>query len=160
MTEISGGTASNIVPVPCSFGWEIRRLPGFDGMALDKRLRTFAAEHCLPEMQRAAPETSITIDIVNEVPAFLADPKSGIVHADPEARPAERHLRRLLRHRGQPVPEGRRALRRHRPRQHRPGAHAQRVRRGGRAREVPGLPRPRRGLGRELDVYAARNFQA
>ncbi len=79
VTEISGGTASNIVPVPCSFGWEIRRLPGFDGMELDKRLRTFAAEHCLPEMQRAAPETSIAIDIVNEVPAFLADPKSGIV---------------------------------------------------------------------------------
>jgi acetylornithine deacetylase len=79
VTEISGGTASNIVPVPCSFGWEIRRLPGFDGMSLDQRLRTFAAEHCLPEMQRAAPETSITIDIVNEVPAFLADPKSGIV---------------------------------------------------------------------------------
>ena len=79
VTEIAGGTASNIVPVPCSFGWEIRRLPGFDGMELDKRLRAFAAEHCLPEMQRAAPETSIAIDIVNEVPAFLADPKSGIV---------------------------------------------------------------------------------
>ena len=59
VTEIAGGTASNIVPVPCSFGWEIRRLPGFDGMSLDKRLRAFAAEHCLPEMQRAAPETTI-----------------------------------------------------------------------------------------------------
>jgi acetylornithine deacetylase len=79
VTEIAGGTASNIVPVPCSFGWEIRRLPGFDGMALDQRLRAFAAEHCLVEMRRAAPETSIAIDIVNEVPAFLADPASGIV---------------------------------------------------------------------------------
>jgi acetylornithine deacetylase len=79
VTEISGGTASNIVPVPCTFGWEIRRLPGYDGLALDKRLRTFAAEHCLAEMHRAAPETSISIDIVNEVPAFLADPKSGVV---------------------------------------------------------------------------------
>jgi acetylornithine deacetylase len=79
VTEIDGGTASNIVPLPCWFGWEIRRLPGFDGMALDQRLRTFAAEHCLAEMQRAAPETSITIDIVNEVPAFAADAKSGIV---------------------------------------------------------------------------------
>jgi acetylornithine deacetylase len=79
VTEISGGTASNIVPVPCAFGWEIRRLPGYDGLALDKRLRTFAAEHCLAEMHRAAPETSISIDIVNEVPAFLADPKSGVV---------------------------------------------------------------------------------
>src|SRR5262249_22615700 len=30
-------------------------------------------------MQRAAPETGISIDIVNEVPAFLADPSSGTV---------------------------------------------------------------------------------
>ena len=57
VTEIEGGTASNIVPVPCWFGWEIRRLPGFDATALDQRLRTFAAEKCLPEMQRLAPET-------------------------------------------------------------------------------------------------------
>jgi len=79
VTEIEGGTASNIVPVACWFGWEIRRLPGFDGMDLDTRLRRFAAEHCLPEMQRAAPETGIKIDITNEVPAFVADPKSGLV---------------------------------------------------------------------------------
>jgi acetylornithine deacetylase len=79
VTEIEGGTASNIVPITCSFGWEIRRLPGFDGLALDKRLRDFAATHCLPEMQRLAPESGIRIEIVNEVPAFAADSKSGIV---------------------------------------------------------------------------------
>src|SRR4029450_4350780 len=79
VTEIVGGTASNIVPVPCWFGWEIRRLPGFDGMELDQRFRRFAAEHCVAEMQRSAPETGIQIDIVNDVPAFEADPKSKIV---------------------------------------------------------------------------------
>jgi acetylornithine deacetylase len=79
VTEIEGGTASNIVPVPCWFGWEIRRLPGFDATALDRRLRTFAAENCLPEMQRLAPETGITIEIGNEVPAFEADAGSGLV---------------------------------------------------------------------------------
>jgi acetylornithine deacetylase len=79
VTEIEGGTASNIVPITCSFGWEIRRLPGFDGLALDKRLRDFAATHCLPEMQRLAPESGIRIEIANEVPAFAADAKSGIV---------------------------------------------------------------------------------
>jgi acetylornithine deacetylase len=79
VTEIEGGTASNIVPITCAFGWEIRRLPGFDGLALDKRLRDFAATHCLPEMQRLAPESGIKIEIVNEVPAFAADSKSGIV---------------------------------------------------------------------------------
>ena len=68
------------MPVPCWFGWEIRRLPGFDGTdALDHRLRTFAAEKCLPEMRRAAPETGIEIEIGNQVPAFEADSKSGLV---------------------------------------------------------------------------------
>jgi acetylornithine deacetylase len=79
VTQVEGGTASNIVPVPCWFGWEIRRLPGYDGMDLDQRLRRFAAEHCLPEMQRSAPETDIRIDITNEVPAFEAGPNSAAV---------------------------------------------------------------------------------
>jgi acetylornithine deacetylase len=79
VTEIAGGTASNIVPVPCWFGWEIRALPGFDHMALDARLRRYAAEHCLPEMLRTAPEAGIEITITNQVPAFGADTASGIV---------------------------------------------------------------------------------
>jgi acetylornithine deacetylase len=78
VTEIEGGTASNIVPVPCWFGWEVRRLPGFDARALDRRLRRFA-EACAAEMQRTAPETGIAIAITNEVPAFQADAASGIV---------------------------------------------------------------------------------
>jgi acetylornithine deacetylase len=79
VTQITGGTASNIVPVPCWFGWEVRRLPGFDATELDQRLRRFAAEQCIPEMQRLAPETGIDIQITNEVPAFEAGPASGIV---------------------------------------------------------------------------------
>jgi acetylornithine deacetylase len=79
VTEIAGGTASNIIPVPCWFGWEIRALPGFDHAPLDQRLRRFAAEHCLPEMQRVAPEAAIDIAITNQVPPFGADAKSGIV---------------------------------------------------------------------------------
>jgi len=79
VTEIVGGTASNIVPVPCWFGWEIRALPGFDHRPLDERLRRFAAQHCLPEMHSVAPEAAIDIAITNQVPAFGADTKSGIV---------------------------------------------------------------------------------
>ena len=79
VTEIVGGTASNIVPVPCWFGWEIRALPGFDHRPLDERLRRFAAQHCLPEMHSVAPEAAIDITITNQVPAFGADTKSGIV---------------------------------------------------------------------------------
>ena len=79
VTQIEGGTASNIVPVPCWFGWEIRGLPGFDPMRLDRRLKTFAAEQCLPEMRRLAPEAEISIRATNQVAAYAADTASGIV---------------------------------------------------------------------------------
>jgi acetylornithine deacetylase len=79
VTELAGGTASNIVPIICTFGWEIRRLPGFDGSSVDARFRDFAATACIPEMQRLAPETGIKIEISNEVPAFAADAKAEVV---------------------------------------------------------------------------------
>jgi acetylornithine deacetylase len=79
ITQIEGGTASNVVPVPCWFGWETRALPGFDPMTLDRRLKAFADEKCLPEMQRVAPEADIKIMATNRVPAYAADTKSGIV---------------------------------------------------------------------------------
>jgi acetylornithine deacetylase len=78
VTQIEGGTASNIVPVPCWFGWEIRGLPGFDPLTLDARLRRLADSY-LPEMRRIAPEADIRIAITNHVPAFAADRGSGIV---------------------------------------------------------------------------------
>jgi len=79
VTQIVGGTASNIVPAPCWFGWEIRGLPGFDPMTLDARLKAFAAAQCLPAMRRVAPEADIRITAVNRVAAFAADTASGIV---------------------------------------------------------------------------------
>jgi acetylornithine deacetylase len=79
VTQIAGGNASNIVPVSCWLGWEIRQLPGFDGRTVDARFRSFAEEHCLAPMRRAAPEAGISIAIVNEVPAFQADAESGVV---------------------------------------------------------------------------------
>src|SRR5262249_44001059 len=65
VTQIEGGTASNIVPMPCWFGWEIRGLPGFDPMTLDRRLRAFAAQECLAPMRRLAPEADIAITLTN-----------------------------------------------------------------------------------------------
>jgi acetylornithine deacetylase len=79
VTQIEGGTASNIVPTPCAFGWEIRGLPGFEPMTLDARLKAFAAERCLPKMRAVASEASIDIAAVNRVAAFAADSASGIV---------------------------------------------------------------------------------
>ena len=79
VTQIVGGTASNVVPVPCWFGWETRALPGFDPLTLQRRLEAFAAEKCLPEMRRIAPEADIKITRVNLVSAYAADTRSGIV---------------------------------------------------------------------------------
>jgi acetylornithine deacetylase len=79
VTQIVGGTASNVVPVPCWFGWETRALPQFDPFELQRRLENFAAEVCLPEMRRVAPEANIEIRAINHVSAFAADTASGIV---------------------------------------------------------------------------------
>jgi len=79
VTQIEGGTASNIVPAACWFGWETRALPGFDPFTLQRRLETFAAERCLPEMRRVAPESEIKILVMNHVAAYAANEASGIV---------------------------------------------------------------------------------
>lgn len=79
VTEISGGTASNIVPVTTTFGWEIRALPGLDTRAIERRLVTFAEKRCLPEMRARAPEADIKIRRTNEVPPFGAEAGSEVV---------------------------------------------------------------------------------
>ncbi len=79
VTLIEGGTASNIVPVACRFGFEVRALPGLQIEAIEARLRAFADEHCLPEMHRIAPETGITIRQTNAVPPFAVDPAAEVV---------------------------------------------------------------------------------
>lgn len=73
VTQISGGTASNITPAPCSFGWEMRRLPGFDVRTVETRVRALASR-LEAEMRQEAPEASIVMKVGNEVPAFIAEP--------------------------------------------------------------------------------------
>ncbi len=79
VTKIDGGTASNIIPVSCRFGFEVRALPGVDTDAIERRLMTFAETACLPHMQRAAPEAAVSITRGNCVPPFAADTKSEVV---------------------------------------------------------------------------------
>ncbi|MEQ1718880.1 MAG: acetylornithine deacetylase [Hyphomicrobium sp.] len=71
VTKLEGGTANNIIPVYCRFGFEVRSLPGVDIDGIERRLRTFAAT-CLPDMQRTAPEANITVMRANTVPPFAA----------------------------------------------------------------------------------------
>jgi acetylornithine deacetylase len=79
VTRIDGGTASNIIPVSCRFGFDVRSVPGLDATAIERRLQAFAETHCLPEMRRFAPESDIIITRANSVPAFAVDAASEIV---------------------------------------------------------------------------------
>jgi acetylornithine deacetylase len=79
VTMLEGGTASNIIPVTCVFGFEIRALPGLDADVIERRLRKFAETECLPEMQDVAPEAGIFIERTNSVPPFGADKRSDVV---------------------------------------------------------------------------------
>jgi acetylornithine deacetylase len=79
VTQINAGTAGNIVPESCWFGWEIRALPGMDVPSLEARVKAFIDTHCLPEMTAVAPEAGIVFRRTNEIPAFAADPESEIL---------------------------------------------------------------------------------
>lgn len=72
VTTIEGGTASNIVPVSCRFGFEIRSMPGLDIGAIETRLQRFIATQCLPAMRARAPGAGIALTRKNYVPPFSA----------------------------------------------------------------------------------------
>ena len=52
---VEGGTALNIVPLRCCFGWECRPLPGFDVQDVVDRLEAFARDDLLPGMRARHP---------------------------------------------------------------------------------------------------------
>jgi len=78
VTLINGGTATNIVPVTCTFGFEVRALPGLEVDAIEKRLRDFAAK-CSASMQAVAKEAGISIRQTNRVPPFSVDRDAPVV---------------------------------------------------------------------------------
>jgi acetylornithine deacetylase len=79
VTRIEGGTATNIVPVSCRLDFDLRAIPGVDIAAIDRRIRDFAANKCLPEMRNVAPEASIHIAVANQVPPYEAGASSEAV---------------------------------------------------------------------------------
>jgi len=78
VTEIAGGTASNIVPEKTWFGWEIRSLPGLDADRIEARFRA-KADAVAARMQDVAPESGIEVVRSTRVPAFTADPDSEVL---------------------------------------------------------------------------------
>lgn len=79
VTKIDGGTATNIVPVTCRFGFDVRSVPGLDVDAIERRVKTYAETVCLPEMRLIAPEADITIVRANNVPPFRVGGESEVV---------------------------------------------------------------------------------
>jgi acetylornithine deacetylase len=78
VTEIVGGTASNIVPQRCSFGWELRAVPGLDPASVERRLEALA-ETLVTEMRNTAKEAQIAIRMTGHIPAFAAEAASDAV---------------------------------------------------------------------------------
>ena len=68
VTTISGGTALNIIPDRCEFGFDIRSLPEVDARALIEQIRKHAETAILPRMKAVAPEAAI---IVEDIVPFI-----------------------------------------------------------------------------------------
>jgi acetylornithine deacetylase len=79
VTELSGGTASNIIPVSCRFGFEVRSTPGLNVDEIEDRVRRMIDTKLRPEMQKTAEECDIVLKRVNQVPPFGADGRSEVV---------------------------------------------------------------------------------
>ena len=72
---ISGGTANNIVPKTCSFNWETRLLPGFDGDYVPARVKA-VAQRLEPAMKAVSKDAGIVVEQANAVPGLAAEPDS------------------------------------------------------------------------------------
>jgi len=66
---VKGGTALNIVPRECSFVFEFRTLPGDAPEPLLAEVKRFAAT-LETEMQRTAPETGISFEVLTDTPGL------------------------------------------------------------------------------------------
>jgi acetylornithine deacetylase len=72
---ISGGTAQNIVPKHCSFGWETRLLPGADEDFVPRRIHALT-DRLVPAMKQVSPQAGISTERRNTVPGLAADKES------------------------------------------------------------------------------------
>ena len=78
VTQVHGGTTSNIVPGNCWIGWEIRAMPGFDLGHWEARIKTAAAK-LVPAMKQIAAEADIVVRQTGNVPPFGAEAGSEVV---------------------------------------------------------------------------------
>jgi acetylornithine deacetylase len=73
VTTISGGTAMNIIPNRCEFGFDIRALPEVHANDVIARIREYAQTAMLPGMRAVAPEADIVIEPIVELIGLSTD---------------------------------------------------------------------------------------
>jgi acetylornithine deacetylase len=72
---ISGGTAQNIVPLKCNFGWETRLLPGADRNFVPDRIELLQ-QRLEPAMKAVAPTAGVSTTKHNDVPGLAPEKDS------------------------------------------------------------------------------------
>ena len=73
---ISGGTAHNVIPSYCSFGWGFRMIPADDLDALDAEVMKFIDEEIIPPLKAISPDADVITTRRMDVPALLPDENS------------------------------------------------------------------------------------
>ncbi|MCC7271366.1 MAG: M20/M25/M40 family metallo-hydrolase, partial [Alphaproteobacteria bacterium] len=73
---ISGGTAGNIIPRQCRFGWNFRGVPTDDPAAIKARFDRFVEGEILPRMRREFAEAKVETQAINVLPALAPEERS------------------------------------------------------------------------------------
>ena len=73
---VQGGTARNILPKSCTFGWEFRGLPDLDPDEIPARFDRFANETALARLNRYGPYGRIETRLEVSVPGLAPEPGS------------------------------------------------------------------------------------
>ncbi len=82
---IEGGTAQNIIPASCQFGWGFRNIPGDDTDLLAQEVFDFVEAEIEPHLKAVSPSCGVTHELRHHLPAMIPDEQS----------PAETLLRHL-----------------------------------------------------------------
>ena len=82
---ISGGTAHNIIPALCTFGWGFRNIPGDDPHELAKEVFDFVEKEINPGLKAISPEAGVYHTLRADVPCLEPN----------ESSPAEMLIRHL-----------------------------------------------------------------
>lgn len=70
--HVEGGTARNIVAKTCSFAWEVRALPSFDGGAIAANMMAYATSDLLPDMLAISDQCRVETEKLGAVPGLMA----------------------------------------------------------------------------------------